>query len=101
MKIIEYVYKGRDNTNDLKLTADGETVDLSSVTKMELINDDWSVDSDESPTVFDWSQGNGIVIITLGGVPEIPGGKNDVSLIVYDPDNTSGIHWGDFYLYVE
>jgi len=101
MKIIERVYKGRDNANDLKLTADGVAVDLSSVTKMELISIGWSVASDASPGVFDWSQGAGVVSITLGGVSGIPLGSSSVSLIVYDPDNTAGIHWGDFYIYVK
>ena len=98
MRIIEQVYKGRNNTNDLRLKAGGVAVDLSSVTKMELVCDGLTISSTTTPGAFDWSVGGGVVNLSLGSVESLSIGANVFSLIVYDPDNLSGIHWGELIL---
>lgn len=100
---IESVYKGRDNTNDFILKADGVAVDLSGVTKMDLVFPAVTISSSNNPGVFDWSDGSGKLILSLGGSLKNPVGGNadlqtgkrfEPSLIVYDADNLSGINWG-------
>lgn len=91
----EVVYKGRDNTNDFQLTADGNIVDLSAVTRMVLDFGTFTIDSAFAPTAFDWSKGNGEVDLRLGPVEAlILGEKQFPYLIVYDPSNLNGINWG-------
>lgn len=94
--IYETVYKGRDNSNDLVLKADGAVVDLSGVTKMELIfSGQDPVSSTTSPAVFDWSQGNGKLVLTLGDITFLSVGSEYVpELIVYDASNPDGVNWG-------
>jgi len=99
--MIEVVYNGHDNTIDLLLKADGEPVDLSSVTRMTLKAGDVMVDSDTSPEAFDWDTGTtGKVILSLGdqGLAE---GASRARLTVYDPYNPDGVVWGEFRLLVK
>lgn len=98
MRVIETVYKGRDNRNDLLLKANGVAVDLSAVTKIELVGDGLTISSTTIPGAFDWSVGGGVVNLSLGSVEDLSIGVNVFSLIVYDPDNLSGIHWGELIL---
>jgi hypothetical protein len=93
---IEYVYKGNDNTNDFVLKADGAAVTLSGVVKMVLdFGSEIIVDSSVTAGVFDWSGGDGGVILTLGGVTDlVVGSRYRPELIVYDATNTNGINWG-------
>jgi len=98
--ITEIVYLGHDNTVDLLLKADGEAVDLSSVTRMTLDVDGTTIDSDESGDAFDWSgETTGKVVLALGA-EELSNGRYTATLTVYDPSNTNGIVWGDFKLVV-
>lgn len=98
--ITETVWLDHDNTIDLVLTADGSAVDLSSVTKMELeIGDDTIIDSATSADAFDWSEGDGKLILALGG-ETITAGTYTATLIVYDATNTDGIVWDQFTLVV-
>ena len=54
MRILEIVYKGRDNSNDLILKADGIAVDLSSVTKIELVGEPTKDKINSSEDVFNY-----------------------------------------------
>lgn len=97
MAIQEIVYNDRDNTIDLLLKADGSAQDLSSVTRMVLKDTDggFTIDSDTAPSAFDWNTGTtGKVIMALGG-QNLTAGTCICSLIVYDPTNDDGIHWGE------
>jgi hypothetical protein len=98
----EIIYKGRDNTNDFILKADGVAVDLSGVTKMELVfSDSLTVSSDTSTEVFDWLGGDGKLLLSLGGIPAFEkGDKYEPELIVYDAQNDSGVSWGRFIVAV-
>jgi len=102
MTISETVYTGRDNTVDLLLKSDGEAQDLSSVTRMRLVDVDgaFDIDSDTSAGAFDWDNGTtGKVIIAIGG-EGIAAGRYGCRLIVYDPTNDDGIVWGRIVLTV-
>ena len=99
--IREIVYLNRDNTIDVILKADGSAVDLSSVTKMEIIVDDTTtISSVSSPDAFDWSdhgadtdEDDRQLVLALGN-ESIEAGSYDAVLIVYDVDNPNGIPWG-------
>ena len=99
--ITEIVYEGHDNKINLLLKADGEAVDLSSVTKMELKLDDITISSQDYPSAFDWNSSSttGEVILDLGDVG-LEEGHYVAWLIVYDPTNTDGIVWDKFHLVV-
>lgn len=101
-RVAEIAYLGRDNAIDLQLKADGEVVDLSSVTQIDLVERDsaWSVSSATSPSVFDWSAGDGVLSLVLGE-ESIPEGAYRCYLVIYDPTNTDGIVWDDFRLTVK
>ena len=95
--ITETAYIGRDNTIDIQLLEDGVAVDLSGVTRMTLAFEGAVIaDSNEDPGVFDWDNGNGVVILKLGGLVGLTAGIYHTRLVVYDPINTNGIAWEDF-----
>lgn len=97
MSISEVVYLDRDNDFRLLLTSDGTAQDLSAVTKVELIDKSgtYTLDSDTSPTAFDWASGDtGEIIFKLGG-ESVAEGKYKFELHTIDPTNTNGIYWGD------
>jgi hypothetical protein len=100
--IIESVYNGRNNSNDLLLKADGVAVDLATtVTRMQLIVGTKTVDSTTTPTAFDWTPAPAVagkVILTLGAAGLTVGVRQVAELIVYDAANPLGINWGKFYL---
>ena len=103
MPTVEYVYIGYDNTVDLLLKADGEAQDLSSVTRMRLVDAGgvFDIDSDTDLSAFDWDTGTtGKVILSLGA-QTIAASRYACKLIVYDPTNDDGIVWGRLVLEVE
>lgn len=89
----EIVYLNRDNTIDLQLKNDGNVANLSGTTKMELIVNGTTISSVTSPDAFDWSAGNGKLVLALGA-ENLSAGSYIAKLIVYDADNTDGIVWG-------
>lgn len=96
----EIVYLNRDNVVDLQLQADGAAADLTPVSRMTLTLDgSTTIDSSTSPAAFDWSGGNGQLILSLGGESIAPG-RYTAELVVYDAVNTQGIVWGAFDLAV-
>ena len=91
---IEYIWLGRDNEIDLQMNADDSPMDLSGLTKMELVFDDGTIiDSDISPTAFDWSVGSGTVKLVLGR-ESIDSGYYMMTVIIYDATYTNGLIWG-------
>jgi len=90
---METVYLDRDNVIDLQLLVDNEPVDLSGVTRMDLVFDETVISSDDYPDVFDWTIGNGVVRIKLYGM-NIEQRYYDAQLIVYDDSTPHGIVWG-------
>lgn len=97
--MVEIVYNGKDNAIDLQLLEDSVAVDLSSVTRMTIVFDTKTIDSDISADAFDWSEGNGKLILALGA-ESITTGVYDAVLTIFDSENTNGIAWGDFEVVV-
>jgi uncharacterized phiE125 gp8 family phage protein len=91
---VEHVYLGKDNAINLTLKSDGVAVDLASVTRMTLTMGTVTVDSDTSAGAFDWSGGNGSLVLSLGGVSSLIEGIYDAELAIYDPSNEEGLIWG-------
>lgn len=97
--ITEIVYLARDNTIDLQLLSDGRVVSLASVTRIDVVDKKgtWSVTSVEAPHAFDWSAGNGMVILSFG-LQNIPPGNYICLMVVYDQGNPHGIVWDEVTL---
>jgi len=90
----EIVYLGRDNIISMIIKEDGVAVNLASVTKMQLVDTYGTVfvDSSVNQGSFDWSEGAGVLHMTLGDAV-VPAGVYAVYLIIFDPTNTNGIVW--------
>jgi len=97
--ITEIFYLTRDNTVDLILKADGVVVDLTAVTKVEVLDTGcaWSVSSEDSPTAFDIGGIDGKLILKFGNEP-IAAGTYRCQIILYDPSNLDGVVWGEIKL---
>ena len=93
--VYEIVYLTHDNSIDLKLLADGVAIDITNTTRMTLEFDATIIDSDLHSDVFDWSDGDGKLYLTLGA-QTITEGTYYAELVVYDSVNTDGIVWGSF-----
>ena len=90
-----YLWNDRDNTIDLLLKSGGTPEDLSGVTRMVLqdVAGDWEVDEEDDSGAFTRSGSvTGKVTLTLGD-QDIPEGRYNVILIVYDATNTNGLVW--------
>lgn len=94
--IQEIVYNGRDNSIWLGLRINKELIELSDVTKMQLLINDQVYDSDffgsGEFSVFDWTQGSGVLILRLGNLG-IPVGFYNVELVVFSENNPNGLIW--------
>ena len=94
--ISEEVYNGRDNSIWVGLRVNKELIDITDATKMQLIIDGTTYDSDDlgagETEVFDWTQGDGLLILRLGSLG-ITVGLYNVTLIVFSEDNPNGVIW--------
>ncbi len=101
--IQETVYKSRDNAIWLGLRVNRELIDVSDLTRVQLIDGDTTYDSDslgygaEAP--FDWESQEGVLILRLGGLG-LSIGKHLVTLVIFDEDNENGVVWDDMKLLV-
>lgn len=95
----EVVHLGHDNTIDLQLLSDGVIYDLSDTTRMTLQFDDTVIDSDLHAGVFDWSQGDGKLYLTLGD-QSITTGVYYAELVVYSTSYVDGNVWRSFNIWV-
>lgn len=98
--IKETVINGRDNSLDLLFKADGVAQNLSSVTKVELVDQEGEIDpisSEDHPTWFIWDLSEtgqrGKMIIRLGAA-ELTARTYIFRVVLYDSVNTNGIFWG-------
>jgi hypothetical protein len=94
--INETVFNGRDNSVWVGLRVNKALIDLTDVTKMQLIINSQTYDSDSlgegENAVFDWTQGYGTLILRLGGLG-ISAGFYNVQLVVFSDDNPNGVLW--------
>jgi len=91
----EQIYLGHDNVIDLLLTSDGTIVDITNTTRSTAEFGETTIDSDTSPSAFNWTEGDGILHLIMGE-EIIPTGSYKVVITLYDVVNTDGIVWGDF-----
>lgn len=78
----EIIYKDRNNTIDLQLLTNNIIPNLSVITGISLIDtvgDLGTVSSIEFPEAFDWSEGNGVLKLSLGGVETITVGTTTIT----------------------
>lgn len=101
--IQETVYKNRDNAIWLGLRVNRDLIDVSELTRVQLVDGDTIYDSDslgsgaEAP--FDWTSEEDALILRLGGLG-LSLGKHTVTLIVFDADNENGVIWDTIRLLV-
>lgn len=89
------VYKSRDNTESLQFLDGGTVQDLSDITRVKLILDgSTTIDSDDTPSAFDWTSNSEQLDLKLGGVSLTVGSYENTEIVLYDAVNTSGVHWG-------
>jgi len=102
--IREIIYKDRDNKIDLQLSSSSGVADLSGATKIELVSTAGTlgtVSSTDHSTSFDWSGGNGVLVLSLGCLPVVVGSSYQFDVIVYDDVNENGINWGSFQVWIK
>jgi len=92
------VYLALDNYLDVVLEVDDVPADLSTIERMLIVDAgcNWEIDSDESPTAFDWTAGDGVLRLALGHEP-VPAETYSCYLIVFDPAYPDGMVWGNKY----
>lgn len=96
------VYKGRDNTESIQFLDGGSVQNLSDITRVKLIlNASTTVDSNDSPSAFDWTSDTDQLDLTLGGLSLTVGSYEDTEIVMYDAVNTSGVNWGTIDLIVK
>ena len=95
--ITETVYLGHDNGIDLQLKADGVITNLEAITRVQIKDSTCllTIDSLISPGAFDWSVGNGVLILKVG-LEAVPPGTYTAYLIIYDISNPDGVVWDKF-----
>ena len=106
MQQTEIVYLERDNRIDLLLKANEVAVDLTSVTRIDLVAGTSTITSaNQSGDPIRWAQSGyaaGEVRLTLGG-EDLDASPNPYAahLIVYDASNPGGIVWGSLRILVK
>ncbi len=95
----EVIHLGKDNTNEYVLTADDQPVDLAPSTRMTLTVGGVTIDSDTTGhgagQPFDWTEGNGKLVLAMGGQALVAGNYEDGELTVYDTAHPNGLVWTD------
>jgi hypothetical protein len=94
--INETVYIGRDNTIELALTIDGNVINHTLITRVQLIMGGTVLDSDVSPAFFNFANPDRL-IMRLGGAG-FAAGRHSATLIIYDAGSPNGIVWGNLAL---
>ena len=94
------IYKGRDNTNDLEMRADGQPVNITGTTRMILTIGDTVIDSQKYASAFDWTTNgaNGQLTLDLARLQEILAMRSATYLAMldfYDATYTNGLRWGN------
>ncbi len=88
-RIIEVVYDNFDNAVLLLFKLDGDPIDFSAATRFVLMVGTVTVDTDISPGSITTTATTGELEFLLGD-QDLPIGRTDVTLVVYDPAHTNG-----------
>ena len=99
MLVSNIVYNNRDNVISLSLLSDGNIIDHTSITRVQLKVGTVTLDSQTQPTWFNLTNASKITLKL--GFAGLTAGKNLASLVVFDSLNPEGVVWGKLYLTVE
>jgi hypothetical protein len=103
--ITETFYRNRNNDNSLEILNNGSAMDISGLTRIQMIFGDVTYDSAYHTTVFDWTTNgaSGQLDITIDpNDPALPkAGTYKARLILYDATYPNGITWSHFHAIVE
>ena len=114
MNVLEVAYTGRNNVIDLELADDSDgrmkpsaltdaergALSLPLITKIELVEGGTVRATSDQTSYFDWTQGDGLLVIALGAAG-LAARTYNCNLVVYDTLNTDGIVWGKMSVTVE
>ena len=90
-------YLGRDNDRALRLSLDGEAINHLNVPRWLLLVGDTAFDSDTDAGIFTVDDDR--LLIELGAQALEPGFYR-ATLIVYSPDQPSGVVWGSYTVHI-
>ena len=114
MNVLEVAYTGRNNVIDLELRDDSDgkmkpsaltdaergALSVPLITKIELVEGTTVRATSDATAYFDWSQGGGLLVISLGAAG-LAARTYNCNLVIFDTLNTDGIVWGKMQLRVE
>jgi hypothetical protein len=83
----------RNNTIDIALSDDGALINHTLITRILLVFDTLTIDSQSNPALFDLT--NAAKVVFKPGASSLTVGTYEVRVITYDASNTLGIVWGD------
>ncbi|MEF3074124.1 hypothetical protein V2P20_03710 [Methylobacter sp. Wu1] len=98
-RLEETVYLGHDNTIELVLSVDGQAINRTLITRLQLAMGATVLDSDTAPALFDLTRADRLVM-ELGGAG-LAAGRHAAALIIYDAGDPNGLVWGDLVLVVK
>jgi hypothetical protein len=97
--IEETVYINRDNTIELVLSVDGQPINHSCISRVQLLMGASALDSEVLSTLFDLTHSDRL-ILELGGAG-LAAGRHAAQLIIYDSGDPNGLVWGNLVLDVK
>lgn len=89
MAVVEIVYDNRDNESLVVFKQNNVAIDLSSATRFVLVVGGVTIDTNVSATAIETTLVTGELKFDIGGF-NIPVGKHEATLIVYDPSSPNG-----------
>lgn len=92
--IRSYIYLDRDNSIDLTLYENQVIKDLAMVTRVTVTIDSVTIDSDTTPSAFDWTTDTKKLSLILG-FQELQQGDYFATLVIYSIDHLHGIVWAN------
>ena len=90
---LDKVYLGQNNVITLTLLEYARSVDITDASRIVIMFDTEYVDSNDSPSAFDWTTGPvGKLFLTFGD-ETITAGEYTATVYKYDSTNTNGLYW--------
>ncbi|PHR58815.1 MAG: hypothetical protein COA47_10440 [Robiginitomaculum sp.] len=97
MAVTKTVFIGVDNLTKIRLLTLGVPADLSEVTRIVIVVDTITVDSDINPSAIDWTTPTeiGEVWLKFGLLFSVAASAQEARITIYDVANPNGIRWED------
>lgn len=86
-------FLNRNNTIDIILKNDGVVINHTLITRILLIFDTLTIDSQTAPALFDLTNAGKIVF--KPGASALTVGAHSVTVVTYDASNALGVVWND------